>query len=190
MSTWRDVCAVLVTKGDVDLQPVIDSLIWDTYVVWDNSRMPNLKVFGRHAAVCLTDKPIIYFQDDDAIVSPEAQEALLQRFDGDLVVNMPGGHNEHFPHLKLLGWGSICPRDFPARAHEKVRRFGWDLSSDDFLRLGCDIAVSVLSPSRRFDLGHQERPFSHTGDRIHRSEGYQDLKRRLYDECAAMREEL
>jgi hypothetical protein len=31
------VSAVIITKGNVDLTPVLDSLIFDDVVVWDNS---------------------------------------------------------------------------------------------------------------------------------------------------------
>ena len=37
MLSPRDVTAVIVTRGDVDLQPVLDSLIFDKVVIWNNS---------------------------------------------------------------------------------------------------------------------------------------------------------
>ncbi len=94
-----NVSACLVTRGDVDMQPVLDSLPpeWEQ-VVWDNSvgcmvgpkgyiswrdgkpfvegegRMwfpnnPDLSVYGRYAAIEYASHDLIYVQDDDVIVS-------------------------------------------------------------------------------------------------------------------------
>ncbi len=90
-----NVSAVIVTRGDVDLQPVLDSLPgeWET-IVWVNSgplalintpgtyskwltererELPDLSVYGRYAAIEWASNDMIYVQDDDVIVSdPQA----------------------------------------------------------------------------------------------------------------------
>lgn len=76
------VTACLVTRGDVDLQPIIDSLPNDwQIVIWDNGdRMVtrsdgftevchDLSVFGRYAAIEYATNDLIYVADDDVIVS-------------------------------------------------------------------------------------------------------------------------
>ncbi len=96
------VSAVIVTRGNVDLRPVLDSLPqqWEQ-VVWNNSggevgasvsvrrdprkheRVPgvlsiqevgpDLAVYGRYAAIQHASHDLIYVQDDDCIVSdPQA----------------------------------------------------------------------------------------------------------------------
>src|SRR5262245_25366483 len=48
----RDVSAVIVTRGNVDLQPILDTLPYDDIVVWDNSKRPtDLKILGRYEAL-------------------------------------------------------------------------------------------------------------------------------------------
>lgn len=94
-----NVSAIIVTRGNVDLRPVLDSLPpdWQT-IVWDNARgwyvAPNppriveggivrdsilieratdLAVYGRYAAIEHASGDRIYVQDDDVIVSdPQA----------------------------------------------------------------------------------------------------------------------
>lgn len=87
-----NVSAIIVTRGDVDLAPVLRSLPeeWEI-VIWDNSGhltiipsgaaeadhevpdVADLAVYGRYAAIQYASHEIIYVQDDDCIVSdPEA----------------------------------------------------------------------------------------------------------------------
>jgi hypothetical protein len=87
------VSAIIVTRGNVDLQPIIATFPADWEIlVWDNGRrqllqrwvdppgsfavrMPveDLSVYGRYAAIGHATNDLIYVQDDDVIVShPEA----------------------------------------------------------------------------------------------------------------------
>lgn len=82
------VAAIIVTRGDHDLTPVLASLPeeWEV-LVWDNGKgthfrrhpggqvieglceIPDLSVYGRYAAIAHTDAELIYVQDDDCVVS-------------------------------------------------------------------------------------------------------------------------
>lgn len=79
------VSAIVVTRGDVDIQDIIDSIPqgWEI-VVWDNGARivtrsdgyaevaTDLSVYGRYAAIEHATGDIIYVQDDDCLVhSPE-----------------------------------------------------------------------------------------------------------------------
>jgi len=82
-----NVSAIIVTRGDVDLAPVLDSLPDDwEQIVWDNSggisvldpdfpggfahdAVRDLSVYGRYAAIEYAAHDLIYVQDDDVIVS-------------------------------------------------------------------------------------------------------------------------
>lgn len=93
-----NVSAIIVTRGNVDLKPVLNSLPWEwEIIVWDNSygyvkrqppggrdwntwtsigrgpNAPDLSVYGRYAAIQYASHDLIYVQDDDVIVSdPQA----------------------------------------------------------------------------------------------------------------------
>lgn len=88
-----NVSAIIVTRGDVDLAPILDSLPADwERVVWDNGAghvtvdgaivvsldrawPGDVGVYGRYAAIEAAEGELIYVQDDDVVVSdPEAIE--------------------------------------------------------------------------------------------------------------------
>ncbi len=63
------VAACLVTRGNVPMDDIIDSIPEDwEVVVWDNSKREDLAVYGRFAAITLTDAEMIYVQDDDCVL--------------------------------------------------------------------------------------------------------------------------
>lgn len=92
-----NVTACLVTRGDVDMQPILESLPteWER-LIWDNGakgyptghhykngddwrpdgfwgKVTDLSVYGRYAAIEYASHDLIYVQDDDVIVSdPQA----------------------------------------------------------------------------------------------------------------------
>jgi hypothetical protein len=112
-----NVSACLVTRGDVDMQPILESLPpeWET-VIYDNGAgmattfkrgivdemtirqdLPDLAVYGRYAAIEHAHGDLIYVQDDDVIVSdPQAivDEWLHLRH------NYPDGHPRFIGALK------------------------------------------------------------------------------------------
>lgn len=86
-----NVSAIIVTRGDVDLKPVLRSLPeeWEV-LVWNNGigtisrrvltetlarivtgrgELPDLAVYGRYAAIEYASNDLIYVQDDDCVVS-------------------------------------------------------------------------------------------------------------------------
>jgi hypothetical protein len=82
------VSAIIVTRGDVDMIPVLDSLpvAWEK-VVWNNGNgtirvngqqvwgvtAGDISVYGRYAAIGYASHELIYVQDDDVVVSdPQA----------------------------------------------------------------------------------------------------------------------
>lgn len=193
MSSLAETTCVIVTRGDVDLQPIFESLIFDNVVVWDNKQTQDLKAFGRYAAAQFIVKtPIVYTQDDDCIVPREAQRALVSVHErGEIVCNMPAEHGLGHPHLKLLGWGSVWDTSLPFHAFKEWVDAGHAheaaLWSESWLIDGCDIVFPVLSEGRRFDLGHEERSFSHDANRTHNQPGYKERKQWYYDTAMEIR---
>jgi hypothetical protein len=182
------VTAVIVTRGDVDLAPIVESLIWP-HAIWDNARLHDWGAYGRYVAATLVKSPLIYVQDDDCIVPPDVQRALLAEHEpGVLVSNMNPNHNAGMPLLALPGWGAIFDRHLPAVAFEK-----WaaaepdDDGSDDFFRVGCDIVFPVLTPSRMVDLGHENLPHAWDAHRTHVQPGYKAKKDWYYRRATEIR---
>lgn len=183
--TPDQVTACLVTRGDIDLAPILDSLIFDQVIVWDNSVRANNKTAGRYKACALAETDVVYFQGDDNIVTAEAQHALLELYeDGVYLSNMDAQHNTGlFPRLTWAEWGALTRRDLPAAAFQRWQEAGHALDDDWFLLVGCDIVFSLLTPTCRVDLGQHHLPYAFAEGRVHRLAGFHEAKCRFYDGC-------
>lgn len=190
MVTVADVTAVIPTRGDRDLRPVLDSLIFDRVIVWNNAgRDFDAGTFGRWLAAADADTDVIYSQDDDVIVPAAAQQQLVDAYAADpgrVVVNMSSGHNHDFPGLHLFGWGSVFDRALPLAALDTWEAAGGDVSSDGFRLTGCDIVAGVIAPCARLDLGRRDLDYAHAADRVHNTPGYRQVKQRFYEEALAL----
>lgn len=209
MIAASDVTAIIVTRGDVDLVPILTSLVFKNRIVWNNSApsysddgitvrpisiQGDFGAHGRYKAIESASTSLVYFQDDDCVVSESAQMALLLAYDEQhragirFVSNMDPAHNGgQYPLLALPGWGSICDRSAPEDAFARWRAaHPDDYGSDDFLRIGCDIVFPVLTPSLMLDLGHDDLPYAHAKDRTWRREGYLERKAWYYRAAEAL----
>lgn len=170
-----NVSAVLVTRGNVDMAEIVESLPFDDIVVWDNSQRENdLGIYGRYAAIAEAKHPVIYTQDDDLLV-PRASELVGRYQPGRLVCNMPDAHDIPFP-----GRGSIFDRDLPELAFSRYRQC-FDVDRW-FTHYGCDGIFVLLADTRRVDLGHVNLPCAFDEGRISTSPGWFEDKRLLIQE--------
>lgn len=164
--------AVIVTRGDVDLTPILESFPKDWPVaVWDNSVRDDLKVYGHFEALAEVETEYVYMQDDDAIC-PAAD--LLYAWDekrhGDLILL-----NEADGETPWISWGAIFRKELPAAAISRyVGAYGW---SDDVL-LWCDMIFSTLTPWLNIDLGRVSLPHASAPNRMWMQPGhYQEQAR-------------
>lgn len=198
-----NVCAIIVTRGDQNLAPVVSSLPpdWEV-VVWDNSRERDLAVYGRYAAIERTSAEVIYVQDDDCVVSaPDAiveqwyeSEAIIAAEHGDsfdfVVCNMPQEFRHSFyEEHALVGFGAVFHRDAPFRAFARVAdalphagEEGWLRSLETpFFHRTCDVAFTGLTPRVLVDVPHEDLPHAHYETRMWRQPGHQAERVRMLD---------
>lgn len=194
----EDVCAIIVTRGDVDLQPILETLPYgETLVVYPDGtgrgdgkwfpRSEDLKVYGRYDAIQHTDKPVIYFADDDIIFRNHT--ALLAAYEpGKLISNMDpqwvadcGYHD-----LALVGLGSLIDRDLPRVA---LDRYQAGYPDDDRFLLDADFAHGVLTPFKRVDLGAEILECASAENRLWRQEGQLAGKQRTINRARALRDQ-
>jgi hypothetical protein len=166
------VAACLVTRGDVDLTEIIESLPpeWEV-VIWDNSKQDDLAVAGRYAAIEMTDAELIYVQDDDCVLHGEAFDVLRSAHQpGVLTANMPARfrHDFYVDHC-LVGFGAIFERDLPQRAFRKLVET--PVASDHFMRT-CDIVFTALTTRHLVDVAHRDLPWSNAPDRMWKQPGH------------------
>jgi hypothetical protein len=191
-----DVSAVLVTRGDVDLAPIIESLAgFGEIVIWDNAREPDLSVYGRYAALDRCTRDVVFVQDDDVLLEPVSLHRLCLNYQhGVLVANMPERfrHDFYADHC-LVGFGAVFDRLSPARAILDLVEFarttephraealadpdGWH----SWFNRTCDIVFTGLTPRKLLDLPYTDREFASAPNRMWRQPQHQG-------ERAAMRE--
>ncbi len=156
-----DVSAVIVTRGDVDLAPIVDRewpASFTEIIVWDNAERPfDAKILGRYLAALEAKNDLVYFQDDDVIVPRSTQEGLVEAWrPGSLVSNMDdawiraGGYED----VRLLGAGSIAE---PSVLWDAIRRYLAVWHFDESFLYEVDFVVGTLAPSVRVDLGYDLR---------------------------------
>lgn len=148
----KDVTAIIVTRGDVDLEPILATLPYGEIIVWDNSKRPvDRGVYGRYEAIAEASNDIIYFQDDDIIFT--AHDELLAAYEpGKIVSNMGREWVESCGYfdLALVGLGSLVDKGLISRTFD--RWFEVNDDSGNFI-YECDFVFGVLCPFKRVDLG-------------------------------------
>ena len=184
MLTPDRVSAVLVTTGRTDLAPVLDSLIFDDVVVWDNSRESvDQMTYGRALAVSRAKNKVIYSQDDDLIHSPENQARIVGSYqpgvltgcmwkkwsDGARGQGIVNGYDD----LVFAGSGSVYDHDIPAAA---AALYLEHYPLNDFFRLWADTIIGVLSPNQQLDIRFEALPCAVAPDRMANMKGGVALK--------------
>lgn len=185
--TPNDIAAVIVTRGDVDLAPILDTLPYPEVVIWDNSKRPvDLGVFGRYAAIAETTKPIIYFQDDDVIFTAHA-ELMKQYRPGTLLANMdkPWVRAGKYEETVCVGAGSLTSRILPAEA---FARYAATYPIDPWLHYECDLIFGTLAPWHRIDLGYRVRDVAKRPDRLCRQPWQTEQKKLAMERAKLVRD--
>lgn len=184
------ISAVIPTRGDVDMQPVLDTLPFGDVVVWDNSKEDeDLKVFGRFAAIDRAQHEVIYTQDDDCTIPPEAFVRLVEHYKADeIVCNMPISRWADYPDSCLIGWGSIFHRDMPARAFDPYFAAYPEEEHDDLFFKCCDVVFTTLVPHVKLDLGFTHLPWAETKGRMFKQPDHSQTRWKVLEMARAVRD--
>lgn len=178
-----EVSAVIVTRGDVDLAPVLDSLIFDDVIVWDNSVEMNMMTYGRVLGATRTKHSVIYSQDDDIVHTAESQRAIVAAYEeGTLVGCMwpewsagakRQGIENGYDDLVFPGSGSVA--DFWLWS-DCVEEYLAEWPLDDFFKLWSDTIIGVLAPTKHLDIRFGELPHADNENRMSHLEDAVALK--------------
>lgn len=165
------VSAVLVTRGNVDLQPILDTLPYEDIVIWDDRERGSKGVYGRYLAMPEAKNDLIYFQDDDLIFTEH--DKLLAAYEPDQITcNMPSPWYElaYYDRMRccLVGAGSIVPRNLPWGAFKRYLDV-WpeDQNFYDY----ADMVNGILNPGTRYDWGYEVLPYASAPGRIYTEPG-------------------
>lgn len=168
--------AVIVTRGDVDLSPILETLPFDDVIVWDNLKRNDEKVYGRYEAILEMPGDYVYTQDDDCVLPESSIMALAAAAGrGHVVCNVTPAHRRSYEPIGigLVGWGAVFHREAPFAAFRKylamhaaptwlqVARGPWPM--DDMFLRECDRVFTGLTPIRWMELPFDHMP--HAGNR-------------------------
>lgn len=188
MISPSDVTACFTTRGDVDLQPVLDSLPYPIVGVWHGyqDRPDAYGMYTRWLAIAEAPTPIVYTQDDDCIQLEHDQ--LMAAYKPGVIVSTYG-HGENPDGLEdfvLMHGGAIMDRDLAPVALAKYDAAGFP-RDESFYRY-CDLIVGGLTPFEHVDL-----PFTINYDitsrpnRMSHMEGARDMKHEIAGRVRAIR---
>ena len=203
------VSAVIVTRGDVDLSPILEALPqeWER-LVWDNGArelrfllpghwrgrfwnagIKDLAVYGRYAALEHVQTELVYVQDDDCIVSdPEALVAAWEP--GHVVCNMPPEFRHAFyEEHALVGFGAVFERGLPQRAFERLHKIAVpDQSAGHrqwfdipWFHRCADVAFTALSPRILCDVPKENLPWAEAPGRMFRQPEHVAERKRMLE---------
>jgi hypothetical protein len=182
------ISACLVTRGDVDLTPILDSLPYNEVAVWNNAERPeDLRAYGRWRVAEETRGDVIYVQDDDCVLPPAAHELLAQCYKlapaGTVILNI-----EPQRDVPWVGFGALIPRDLWVEPHARyLERFPLD---GDFLDF-CDAILTMQVRVRRCDGGHRDLPWAEDTSRTCNQPGYYTERRpRMLDRIRGLADEV
>lgn len=165
--TFDDITAVIVTRGDVPLDPIIDTLPYSRIIVWNNAEKEwDAKTYGRFLAAEEAETEYVYFADDDLIF--RNHDMLLAAWEPDkLIVNMPSPWYEYCEYdvlgQALVGAGSLCPVGFWREAFERYLTY-WP--KDDLFLDYCDFIFGRAVPHVRYDFGYEPFEYADAPGRI------------------------
>ncbi len=136
------------------MTPILESLPYDDIVVYDNSARPDLKAYGRYAAIRDAVHDLIYVQDDDCVVHPDTLDLLERTYNGTPVVNAgkPGSVD-----VPWVGFGALFHRDHPQVFHQIY----WDRwGMDDLFYNYCDPQFTVPAGAQTIVGGYTDLPYA------------------------------
>ena len=174
------VSACLVTRGDVDMTVILNSLPFDDVIVWDNSVREDLKCYGRFAAVAEAKHDIIYTQDDDLMVPIPA---LLRAWDDDrgILANKPVGEEWLF-----LGCGSLFNKSLVAPSFDRYLEAYAHEAGTDELHKTADVVFAYQNPYRSVWLGYLDFPWQTADNRMYKDHDHYGSRSRTRDKTLCL----
>lgn len=164
MLRFDEITACLVTRGDVDLTPILETLPYGEVIVWDNAgRLFDYKTYGRYAALLEAQHEVVYFQDDDVVF--RAHDALLAAYEPGMTtaVYAHGTTEAGYGDLPLVGAGALAHR---SQLLDAINVYGGHFPLDEDFYYDCDFAIGVLVPFKHVRLPFEIRDIAYNGRRL------------------------
>lgn len=171
-----NVSCVIVTRGDVDLTPILEAMPIEDVVIWDNSVREDMGVWGRYCAIDECKHRYIYTQDDDSIVPVLG---ILSEYEGNgLMINVPADEERPW-----LAWGALFPREMPANF---FRFYLEQHPLDEQFKRWCDVIFGELCFPKRVDLGHEDLPWATADNRMYKMADHYTSQAEVRERCLSL----
>jgi hypothetical protein len=175
--TPSDVSAVIVTRGDVDITTILNSLPFDDVIVWNNGEREDLSCYGRFAGIQKAKNDLIYVQDDDILVPIPA---LLKAFDP--ATDAVFANKPPLEEWRFLGIGALFHRSLADCFTEYTDLYGAD---PDFNRVA-DVVFAYQHPYRSEWFGYCEFEWSRADNRMYKQGDHYLVRERARDRTLAL----
>lgn len=192
------VSAVLVTRGDVGVHEICDSLRAagiDDIVIWNNRIEHDVAVYGRYAGIERARHPVIYVQDDDCVLEPDTIRLLLEPYEpGVAVCNVPERFRQTYTDSALVGFGAVFDRELPERAFSRMSDDGGILTIEDVgffadaFNRRADNVFTTLTPLKLVDLPYRDLPWASAPGRMWTTPGHTEERDRMIDLARKVRD--
>lgn len=180
---------VLITRGNVPLDVILQDIPFPDVVVWNNAEKDeDYGTLGRFLALEQCKHPVVAFQDDDVLFT-EWQPLLDEYERGRIVCNMNPNWVQAcgYDDLAMQGAGAVADKDLYMPAIDAYR----DAYPDEAeIRVMADFVVGTIIPHRKVDLGYIAREFADDPDRLYRQPGHQERKERVRAQARRVRDML
>lgn len=162
MTPHDNITAVITTRGDVDLAPVLESLPDWPVIVWNNRERPwDAKVYGYFAALREVETDYAYTQADDAVVDAQALlDAWTPEDEDRILLNVADGDTP------WISFGGIFKKSLPEPAIVRYMNAYCDGQLHDDVLLWCEVIFCEQVPWRNVDVGKRDLPHQANPNRM------------------------
>ena len=194
-----NVSAIIVTRGDVDLDQILASLpdewevlVWDngdgSLMIWrdgeqiDDIDVSDVGVYGRYAAISYASHDVIYVQDDDCVLASPANVVAAYQ-PGTVTFNMPYAFRDSGVDSVMVGFGAVFDRGLPNKAFGKfslVYKDGIVVVNPLFQRT-CDMVFTTLTATKMIHEPVELLDYSYAENRMWQQPGHQEERRMIHD---------
>ncbi len=187
LEPW-EVTACIVTRGDVDLQPILDTFPnYADVIIWGPERK-ELHVYGRYAAIAEASTPVVFTQDDDCIFRHHLD--LLALYQPGKIVSTYGHGDtpDGYDDMCLVHGGAIMDQHLPDLAFNQYLKTFW--VDEGFLR-EADMINGTLTPHVHIDLPFEIRMEIATRENRMANQPWQhDLKYQITERARFVRDRM
>lgn len=180
------VTACLITRGDVDMEPILDTLPYDEVLIWNGQeRDEQPGTFGRYELMREATHDVIYTQDDDCIFR---EHDTLRRLwsEGIVAVYGHGENPDGLEDVALVHGGALIDRDACLRSFDRYLEH-WP--KDDGFYREADMISGTITPSRQYHLGYTIRmKIAQHPSRMCNQPWQRDLKHKITNQARMVRD--